>query len=675
MKWLDRAQRAAHMPPTVVAARLRDEGRARADRVLAPRMAARFDGRQLSKALAAPSLEALWEDVAARPHAADTTFRSPGSTGAAYVDQRAEAATRRCVDLLGSGPTQLPTPISWHTDFKSGRRWPVTYARNIAYSELGQPSDVKVPWELSRMQWLVPVGQRYLLHQREDDALFVRTVLEEWLTANPYAFGVNWACTMDVALRMITWTWLFHVFAASQSWGDQQFRERFLTSLFLHGRFTERNLEVSDINGNHFTADAAGLVFAGAFFGRGRAPSRWLEKGWRLLQAELPRQVFPDGVDFEASTGYHRLVAELFLLAALCRLRLGLAVDEAYRDRLLGIADFTTAYNRRDLGAPVWGDADDARVLPFGSQPIGDHGYLPGLIGLALGADDRKDAHTGPIDEAFWLFGGDLAATLGTTRSRARASTRFPDGGFYILQGADDHVFVDCGPVGLAGRGGHGHNDCLAFEAVLAGTRLFVDCGPYVYTASVEWRNRFRSTEFHNTPRIDEAEQNRFVSATNLWNLHDDAAPSLVRWEIDGALTLFEGSHSGYRRLPDPVDLRRTIVLDSSSHRLAVRDDFAARRDHDYRIPFHLAPNIGVDLDPATSTATLSRGTAHFVLAWKGDWSVATRSTWVSESYGRKQEAVCIEFTRVGAPEPLLVVVAPEGSADALRDWAEEHVR
>ncbi len=30
-----------------------------------------------------------------------------------------------------------------------------------------------------------------------------------------------------------------------------------------------------------------------------------------------------------------------------------------------------------------------------------------------------------------------------------------------------DHVFIDCGPLGLAGRGGHGHNDCLAFEAVL----------------------------------------------------------------------------------------------------------------------------------------------------------------------------------------------------------------
>ena len=34
-----------------------------------------------------------------------------------------------------------------------------------------------------------------------------------------------------------------------------------------------------------------------------------------------------------------------------------------------------------------------------------------------------------------------------------------------------DHVLIDAGPVGMAGRGGHGHNDCLAFDAMLDGVR------------------------------------------------------------------------------------------------------------------------------------------------------------------------------------------------------------
>ena len=86
------------------------------------------------------------------------------------------------------------------------------------------------------------------------------------------------------------------------------------------------HIERSSINGNHLTADAAGLVFAGLFFeGIGDA-DRWAADGWRTLETEILMQVHPDGVDFEASVPYHRLVAELFLLPARYRQVRGLPV-------------------------------------------------------------------------------------------------------------------------------------------------------------------------------------------------------------------------------------------------------------------------------------------------------------------------------------------------------------
>jgi hypothetical protein len=635
-----RARRALRLPPEVVAARIGDEARVRLDRVLAPRTAHRLTAAKLARSLDAASVDELWESLAARPFAADTRRRSDGSAHERVRARAADALARR-VDLLGSGPTKLGTPIDWHTDFKSGRTWPLAYGRSIAYSELGAASDVKVPWELSRMQWLIPVGQLYLLDGDDAHAAFVRTIVEEWLDANPYALGVNWSVTMDVALRLITWTWFFHVFSRAASWCDEGFRARLLTSLYLHGRYVERNLERSDVNGNHFTADAAGLVFAGAFFGRGAGPTRWLERGWQILRSELPRQVYGDGVDFEASVPYHRLVAELFLLPALYRQRLGLDVDDAYRARLLRMADFADAYNRPDHGAPVWGDADDARVLPLGPQPVNDHSYLPGLIRSALRGEPAGS------DEAYWLLG-----ERGGEGCRPRRSTAFSDGGFYVLQGERDHVFVDCGPVGLAGRGGHGHNDCLAFEAVLDGVRLIVDCGAYVYTSSVEWRNRFRSTAFHNTPRVDGAEQNRFVDTEDLWNLHYDAVPQVLEWE-PGAVTRFTGTHAGYRRLSDPVAVTRTLLLDTNLHRLALRDAFEARSRHEYRVPFHLAADI--ELEVGERRATLRRGRAEFVLAWSGAWEPEIRETWVSPSYGVKHLSHCLELVGLGSTTELVV--------------------
>jgi hypothetical protein len=134
-----------------------------------------------------------------------------------------------------------------------------------------------------------------------------------------------------------------------------------LRALYLHGDYVARNLERSEVNGNHLTADAAGLVFAGLFFERGEA-RRWAELGWTILTEELPRQVLPDGVDFEASVAYHRLVVELFLLPALYRERLGLSVPTPYRDRLAAAARFTAAYTKPDGSVPFWGDTDDGRA-------------------------------------------------------------------------------------------------------------------------------------------------------------------------------------------------------------------------------------------------------------------------------------------------------------------------
>jgi len=114
----------------------------------------------------------------------------------------------------------------------------------------------------------------------------------------------------------------------------------------------------------------------------------------------------------------------------------------------------------------------------------------------------------------------------------ATGSAAFVDGGFFVLRGDTDHIFVDCGPIGLAGRGGHGHNDCLSFEATLDGVRLVRDSGSYVYTASPVERNAFRSTAFHSTPRVDAKEQNR-IDQRLLWHMTEDARPELRVWEPD----------------------------------------------------------------------------------------------------------------------------------------------
>ena len=359
-------RRVLRKPPRYIAERLLQEARGHAERHLSPLRIARMTPSALAKRAGHADCEAWWRFLAGRSYVAGTQASvadleriCPGDHAIILAD--AEKALAHEVDLLGSGPVRLGARIDWHQDFKTGHRWPPAYCKSIEYNNLDRPSDVKVPWELSRMQWLIPAGQAYALTGDESYATGVRETIESWIAENPYAGSINWACTMDVALRLMTWTWLFHVFKDSASWSEPSYREKFLQSLYLHGDFTARHLEKSDINGNHYTADAAGLVFAGLFFGGDGEPRRWSDHGWRILSDELPRQVYGDGVDFEGSIPYHRLVQELFLLPALYRLKHGMEVAGGYRDRLLAMAGFTAAYSRADGSVPLVGDADDAR--------------------------------------------------------------------------------------------------------------------------------------------------------------------------------------------------------------------------------------------------------------------------------------------------------------------------
>jgi len=140
---------------------------------------------------------------------------------------------------------------------------------------------------------------------------------------------------------------------------------------------------------------------------------------------------------------------------------------------------------------------------------------------------DFKVAASQCWQETFWLLGADAVDAFSrlpadTTPERSLA---FPEGGFYVLRSRFAHVVVDCGPVGFGNRGGHGHNDILSFELFLNGFNVVTDCGAYLYTASREWRNRFRSTAFHNTVQVGDEELNRFLGPDALWQLHYDAVP------------------------------------------------------------------------------------------------------------------------------------------------------
>ena len=231
----------------------------------------------------------------------------------ATIESAEQICTHR-FDLLGSGLTDLGPQIDWHRDFKGGFCWdPRGFSSRLRYGDV-IGADVKVPWELSRFQHLATLGKAYWLTNDSRYATEFVAQLTHWMAENPPQFGVNWACTMDVAIRAFNWLWGYSFFHDAPQ-VTPAFRRALAGSLLAHGRHVRRNLErgADGITSNHYLADLVGLVglgFACPIFHEAQA---WREFSLTETFREIERQVHPDGGDYESSIPYHRLVAEIVL--------------------------------------------------------------------------------------------------------------------------------------------------------------------------------------------------------------------------------------------------------------------------------------------------------------------------------------------------------------------------
>jgi hypothetical protein len=242
---------------------------------------------------------------------------SPDKSGVSRIQTRHNA--RESEKIKGLIDTCY-RPIDWHTDFKSGYAWdPKSHYTKIRYGrELGV--DVKIPWELARMQHLPMLAFAYALSAKNDTkeaesfAAEFRNQILDFMAANPPRFGVNWACAMDVAIRVVNQLVAYHLFHAFGEKFDEPFRALICRSAYEHGLHIINNLEYSpDFRGNHYLADIVGLLFAASYLPRSNETDSWLVFGIRELIAETSSQFLTDGLNFEASICYHGLAAEMVL--------------------------------------------------------------------------------------------------------------------------------------------------------------------------------------------------------------------------------------------------------------------------------------------------------------------------------------------------------------------------
>mgnify|MGYP000847843187 CR=1 FL=1 len=212
-------------------------------------------------------------------------------------------------------------PIPWQMDFKSGYTWSAkTWYTEITYGKL-LGVDIKVPWELSRMQHLPMLARAYriaAIEEREKYAHEFRNEILDFIATNPPQFGVNWRCTMDVGIRVANWLVAYDLFKGFGASFDEGFECALSASVYDHGRHILRNLEYSpELRSNHYLSDIVGLLFASLHLPATDEMDAWLAFSLQEIVSEMRHEFHEDGTNFEGSTSYHCLSTELMLYGAL----------------------------------------------------------------------------------------------------------------------------------------------------------------------------------------------------------------------------------------------------------------------------------------------------------------------------------------------------------------------
>lgn len=476
----------------------------------------------------------------------------------------------------------------WGRDFISGKEWPLEASGSLTVVGL-DGSDIKAPWELSRLQFLPLLGKAYRL----DPKLVYRETacryVEHWMEANPVGRGANWVVAMEVALRGLNIAFLTNLlwpFAEEEKpWLDKVAR-----GLRQHLLYIEAHLEFSHIvRGNHYLSNLLGLYGLAVFLdGPGMKRRRARYRG--LLQQEILLHVYADGGNYEASSGYHVLVAQMFLTAYQLMRGENVVPAESFTQRLGAMFDWMETLADSSGRLPHIGDCDDGRVeflfddlqqmdLPAGRR---DSLRVSSLLGLGRAVLGRPAGYCDAELPWFGLRAGAAAEVSGAGADGAEIKVLADSGIALARSGSSDLLFLAV-PNGIQGKGTHTHNDKLSVILRMDGEEVLCDPGTGCYTRDRATRDRFRATSAHNTITVDGVEQNRIPRARmNFFSIGNEARVSRIEASSDGKT--LKASHFGYE---DHGMVHTRSAAWNGPGEIRLEDHISGQGEHRLELCFH----------------------------------------------------------------------------------------
>ena len=504
--------------------------------------------------------------------------------------------------------------------------------------------DNELRWQLHRMKWWVPMGKAYRLSGDERYAKEWCAEYLDWIRKNPLgpydessigdwnrADNVYFAWRpLEVSDRLEFQIHQFLYFLPAEAF-DGEFLLQFLRNYHRHAQHILSHFSAS---GNHLLFQAQRLLFAGAFFPEFRDAVHWRSTGVGILNREIEKQVYDDGMQYELDPHYHLESINIFFKA------LRMMDANGYR------GEFPASYL-----------ATVERMIDVHLNCLYPDYTTP------LFSDNREQdkAHL-LASYAEWLevFPDNDFIRYCATRGRQGArpdylSRAFRTSGFYVLRNGWDMestvMILKAGPQAFW----HCQPDNGTFELWHRGRNFFPDSGCYVYAGDREVNDQrawFRQTRVHNTLTLD----GRNLDATD---------SKCLRWETAGPTDILTVENPSYEGLTH----RRTVWF--VDRRLFVIEDRAeGPAAGSVMLHWNLAEG-----NPAADAATGTVATRYddgnnLLMKVFGAERMEPQEGWVSYRYRERSPRPAYVFTRgkkAGETVRMVTVLLPVTEADGHR--------
>jgi heparan-sulfate lyase len=341
--------------------------------------------------------------------------------------------------------------------------------------------DNEVRWQLHRLGWWPVMGAAYRSSGDEKYAKEWVFQFRDWTRKNQLGLSPEndryaWR-PLEASERIQIFPAVFNLFVASPNF-TPAFLLEFLGSTSMQAEYVRNHYSES---GNHMLFEAQRVLGIGSFFPELKSAAAWRRSGIEVLNREIKKQVYDDGMQWELSPVYHVATIEIFVKAYQSANMAGMADEfpKSYVQTIAKMIEATADISFPDYSTPMFGDSwqtkKEDRIKQFQewAKLFAD---IPSIKYFAsAGKEGTPPAHL---------------------------SHQLRDAGFYTFRngwdGQSTVMLLKASPPGEF----HAQPDNGTFELWVKGRNFTPDSGCYVYSgdaAVTRMRDWYRQSRVHST--------------------------------------------------------------------------------------------------------------------------------------------------------------------------------